>query len=97
MATADLFFCSVYRSSRKEGMYLYVPRGADLSELPEALSKVFGKPEHSMDLLFKPGLKLARTTMEEVRQSIDEQGFHLQMPPSDLDGDLFLKGKNPYA
>lgn len=89
--------CSVYRSRRKAGMYLYVPKGADLGALPEALVSVFGRPEHSMDLLLRPERPLARADVVEVMAALGEKGFYLQMPPGDEDGDLYLKGKNDRA
>lgn len=97
MSDQSRLFCSVFRSSRKEGMYLFVRRGQELGDLPEALMKVFGRPEHSMDLLLRDGIKLARADVAEVMEAIEEKGFYLQMPPGDEDSDLFLKGANPHA
>lgn len=97
MSDQARLFCSVFRSARKEGMYLFVRRGQDLGDLPEALMKVFGRPEHSMDLLLRDGIKLARADVAEVMEAIEEKGFYLQMPPGDEDADLFLKGTNPHA
>lgn len=71
----------IYRSKKKEGMYLYVPRGKDLAELPGALMTQFGRAEHSMVIVLTPEKKLARANVEKVLASIDEQGFYLQMPP----------------
>lgn len=97
MTEPDRLFCSVLRSSKKEGMYLFVERGGDFSALPEALRAAFGTPAHSMDLLLRPGIKLARAQVEEVMAAIREQGFYLQMPPAESDADLWLKGSNPHA
>ena len=74
-------FCSVYRSPRKEEMYLYVERGQDLEQLPAELRKVFGPPEHALDLVLTATRKLARANAAEVLEKIREQGFYLQMPP----------------
>lgn len=89
--------CSVYRSRRKAGMYLYVPKGASLDALPEALMAVFGRPEHSMDLLLRRERPLARADVGEVMAALADKGFYLQMPPGDEDDDLYLKGKNDRA
>lgn len=73
--------CDVFRSPKKEGMYLYVKKQEGLERVPEALLERFGKPVHAMTLLLTPEKKLARTTPEMVAQALDEQGFYLQMPP----------------
>ncbi|MDF1629668.1 MAG: YcgL domain-containing protein [Alcanivoracaceae bacterium] len=86
--------CSVFRSPKREGMYLYVRRDQDLRELPEALMKVFGIPAHSMDLLLSAEKKLARVEAAKVIAQIREQGFFLQMPPQDNEEPLPLARKN---
>ena len=76
---------TIYRSPKKEGMYLYVDKKEDLSRVPEALLKQFGVPELAMTLIITPEKKLARANSKEVLQAINEQGFYLQMPPSITD------------
>jgi len=73
--------CSIYRSPRKQGMYLYVPREKGVSEVPEALLAVFGKPEHAMDLVLTEQRKLAWENIQQVMHNLQTQGYHLQMPP----------------
>ena len=73
-------FVSVFRSTKKMDTYIYVRRGQDWQELPEALRSIFGQPAHAMDLLLTPDKKLARTTGEEVLNALEEKGFFLQMP-----------------
>ncbi|WP_150303793.1 YcgL domain-containing protein [Pseudomonas saliphila] len=72
---------SIYRSKRKPGMYLYVPKETDLAELPGHLSVVFGVPEHAMDLILTEERKLAREDVRKVMANLQTQGYHLQMPP----------------
>lgn len=72
---------SVLRSTRREGMYLYVERGAGMDRVPEALRALFGPPQPAMDLLLTPQRKLARASATEVLAAIREQGFYLQLPP----------------
>lgn len=72
---------SVFRSGKREEMYLYMPRDDDFDELPEALRQSFGKPLHVMDLLLRPSLRLARADVGRVMDDIREQGFYLQVPP----------------
>lgn len=73
--------CSIYRSKRKDGMYLYVPRKKDMSELPEPLMQFFGTPELAMDLVLTPERTLAREDITTVLRNLEAQGYHLQMPP----------------
>ncbi|WP_323750808.1 YcgL domain-containing protein [Marinobacter sp.] len=73
-------FVSVYRSTKKIDTYIYVRRGEDWQELPEALRSIFGQPAHAMDLLITPEKQLARTTGKEVLDALEEKGFFLQMP-----------------
>lgn len=73
--------CTIYRSPKKEGMYLYVDKNEDLERVPEALLNMFGKPQHAMTLLLKPERKLARVDRDDVILAIAEQGYFLQMPP----------------
>lgn len=80
-----MILCSIYRSSKKEGMYVYVDKNEGLERLPESLLKVFGKPQFAMTLLLKPEQKLARVDREDVIKGIREQGFFLQMPPKQED------------
>ncbi|MEZ5525087.1 MAG: YcgL domain-containing protein [Pseudomonadales bacterium] len=73
--------CTIYRSPKKEGMYLYVDKKEDLERVPESLLNVFGPPQFAMTLLLSPDRKLARADREEVVLAIAEQGYYLQMPP----------------
>lgn len=73
--------CEIYRSPKEEGMYLYVKKEEGLSKVPEELLKVFGKPQQAMVLLLTPGKKLAHASVEKVAESIETQGFYLQLPP----------------
>jgi uncharacterized protein YcgL (UPF0745 family) len=72
----------IYRSGKKEGLYLYVKSGLALDALPEALLKQFGKAEKSMTILITPDKKLALAEAEDVLHKLEEQDFYLQMPPS---------------
>lgn len=73
--------CTVYRSAKHEGMYLYVKKSEELSRVPEDLLKRFGKAEFAMTLLLEEGKKLARAELPKVMAAIEESGFYLQLPP----------------
>lgn len=72
----------IYRSKNKEGMYLYVRRGYNLDEIPDALRQQFGQAELAMALLLTPGKCLARADVQTVMECIEKQGFYLQLPPT---------------
>lgn len=84
MMGSERIFCSVFKSSRKEGMYVYVDRAVGCEELPDVLKAVFGEPRLVMDMVLTPTKKLARVHAREVLEKIAEQGFYLQMPPADV-------------
>ena len=75
-------FCQIFRSSRKEEMYLYVDKANGLKDVPEVLMKQFGEPQEVMTIFLGPDRKLARVNAAEVLAEIEAQGFFLQMPPT---------------
>ncbi len=77
--------CEVFRSPRREGMYLYVDKQQGIGDLPEALLRTFGTPQSVMTLVLTPERKLARADAAAVLGAIEEQGFYLQMPPTEFE------------
>ncbi len=73
--------CWIYRSSRKEEMDLYLAREDDFDQVPAALMKGFGTPSLVIELALHPGRPLAREDVNLVINSLQQQGFHLQLPP----------------
>ena len=73
--------CSIYRSTRKRDMYLYVLRADELKRVPESLLAAFGPPQLSFELVLTPERTLAREDINKVLENLDSQGYHLQMPP----------------
>jgi uncharacterized protein YcgL (UPF0745 family) len=80
--------CSVFRSKRKEYTYLYLQRGKAFDDLPAALQSAFGQPEFVIHLDLSPERELASEDVLEVMQNLRDNGFHLQLPPGDQQGDL---------
>jgi uncharacterized protein YcgL (UPF0745 family) len=80
--------CWIYRSSRKDEMYLYIANEDDFSCVPQALMAGFGRPLLVMDITLTEQRKLAREDVTLVMSNLRSQGFHLQMPPK-LDVDLY--------
>ncbi|MDE1195235.1 hypothetical protein BWR59_12595 [Pseudomonas sp. Bc-h] len=75
--------CSIYRSPRKNEMYLYVLKSDALERVPVELLSAFGKPQHAFDLVLTPERALAREDIHTVLANLEKQGYHLQMPPAE--------------
>lgn len=75
--------CSIYRSSKKNEMYLYVLKSDALARVPEPLLVAFGKATHVFDLVLSPERQLSREDINKVLENLDTQGYHLQMPPAE--------------
>ncbi|GKX54797.1 YcgL domain-containing protein [Leminorella grimontii] len=73
--------CAIYRSSKKEGTYLYIESLDDFSRVPEELMRTFGTPALAMTLDLAKREALAMADIERVKQALSEQGFYLQVPP----------------
>lgn len=88
--------CQIFRSPKEEGMYLYVKKEEGLAKVPEDLLRLFGKPQPAMVLLLTPEKKLARVSIDKVVESLESQGFYLQLPPRDqVDQEMVaLRAKN---
>lgn len=73
---------SVYKSPKKDEMYLYTLKGEQLTRVPKELKGVFGSPVHVLDMLLTPQRQLARVDSARVLQCLQAQGYYLQMPPA---------------
>ena len=73
--------CAVYKSSKKQETYLYVPGRDDFSKVPEALLKTFGTPVFLMIMPLKKDRKMARVDINKLRTELKTKGFYLQLPP----------------
>lgn len=75
--------CDIYRSPRKDEMYLYVQKQDGVSKVPENLRALFGAPVHVTTMLITPERKLARADVHKVMSALQKQGYYLQMPPAE--------------
>lgn len=75
----------IFRSSKQNGMYLYVDKSIGLKKIPEELMTRFGKGISAMTMLLTNESKLSRAKPENVIKGIREQGFYLQLPPAKED------------
>ena len=74
--------CFIYKSLKKDELYLYLDKKDDFSALPEALLQSFGKLSFVMELELSPQRKLAREDVEKVIAGLRNKGFFVQMPPT---------------
>jgi len=73
--------CFIYKSLKKDFLYLYVAKKDDFSKVPDALIRHFGKMKFVIDLELSPERKLAREDTGKVIESLKKQGFFVQLPP----------------
>lgn len=75
--------CYVYRSTRQQKMFLFLPRQGDFTEVPESLLALFGDAEFSFQFELTETRELVSADAAEVMRNIHENGFFLQLPPGD--------------
>ena len=77
--------CVVYKGSRKPDAYLYIQRKGDFSQVPESLLDLMGSLQLVISLDLTADSTLAQARAEEVLQQLRDQGFYLQLPPSNTE------------
>lgn len=77
--------CFVYRSNKKQGMFLYLKKKDDFECIPESLLKLLGDITFSFEFDLSKDRKLVKAEATEVIRIINENGFFLQMPPAKSD------------
>ncbi|SDI74532.1 YcgL domain-containing protein [Billgrantia gudaonensis] len=80
--TDDKLLCEIFKSARKDDMYLYVDKQRGLLDVPEVLLERFGKPVSVMTLILTAEKRLARAQAADVMAAIRDKGYYLQMPPA---------------
>jgi hypothetical protein len=72
----------IYKSTKKEELYLYITKKDDFSNVPQPLYNSMGKePVFVMELELSESKPLAREDVSVVIKNLASQGFHVQMPP----------------
>ncbi len=72
--------CYIYRSSIKEGLYVYLAEEDGIDKLPVPVRKQLGVPEFAMSLELSVERKLSQEDTATVLENLASQGFHIQMP-----------------
>jgi uncharacterized protein YcgL (UPF0745 family) len=83
--------CFIYKSLKKEHLYLYIDKKDDFSRVPEALFGSFGKMEFVMELELTPDRKLAQEDAVKVINSLTTKGFFVQLPPINIPAPLKIQ------
>lgn len=83
----ELLPCWIYKSSRKDEMYIYLIEEEGFDEIPDTLRQSFGEPIFVMELVLSEKRQLARADTVAVMHSLKDEGYYLQIPPK-LDPDL---------
>lgn len=73
--------CAIYKTKKRDGLYLYVKEQDEFSDVPDEVMKQFPEPEHVFDLMLSADRPLARENVITVMKGLATDGFHLQMPP----------------
>lgn len=73
--------CFIYKSLKKDELYLYLDKKDDFSAVPAELFQSFGKLQFVMELTLSSERTLAREDVNRVMSSLSNKGFFVQMPP----------------
>jgi len=79
-----MMLCFIYKSLKKDQLYLYLDKKDDFSALPDELFNSLGTLQFVMELQLSPERKLAREDAKKVMSSIENRGFFIQMPPVNM-------------
>ena len=74
--------CYIYKSAKKEGMYIYLPKRDVFTEIPEDLLNTMGKLSLALVLKLTPERKLQKEDAATVIENLASQGYHVQVPES---------------
>lgn len=74
--------CFIYKSLKKEYLYLYIAKKDDFSQVPETLFNSMGGIEFVMELELSAERRLAGEDAVKVINSLKEKGFFVQLPPT---------------
>jgi uncharacterized protein YcgL (UPF0745 family) len=77
--------CAIYKTVKRDGLYLYVKEQDEFSDVPDDVMNQFPQPEHVFDLELSTSRPLARADVLVVMKSLETEGFYLQMPPKNED------------
>jgi uncharacterized protein len=74
--------CVVYKSGKKMDTYLFVEKEGEFNRVPDSLLAILGNLELVMSVDLDAREKLAQADPQQVKDSLIEQGYFLQLPPT---------------
>jgi uncharacterized protein YcgL (UPF0745 family) len=74
--------CAIYKSNKKSDTYLFVEKEDKFDRVPPSLLDMLGDIELVMTLDLDKRDKLAQADLNDVKKSLAEQGYFLQLPPT---------------
>lgn len=81
MKSSSIMQCTVYKSSKKADLFLFVPSDTAPEQLDPTILVPFGNLQAVMTLDLSTDRRLARSDTATIRRHIQALGFHVQMPP----------------
>lgn len=75
--------CFVYASQRKPDTYLWLGRRDDFECIPESLALMLGDLSFVLEVELTGERKLPHEDAAQVIKHLEEQGWHLQLPPNE--------------
>ena len=72
----------VYKGTRREGTYLFVPARDPFARVPPALLEAMGRLELVVEVELHRERRLAQEDVKAVMRNLEDKGYHLQMPPA---------------
>ncbi|MGR8941457.1 MAG: YcgL domain-containing protein [Gammaproteobacteria bacterium] len=73
--------CYIYKSIKKQDIYIYLRNRDDFTCLPAPLLESLGRMEFVFCLEITPERKLANADPSRVIDNLSQHGFFLQLPP----------------
>ena len=73
--------CFIYKSLKKDELYVYLDTRDDFSKVPEVLINSFSPLQFVMELELTADRKLAREDTTKVLNALSTKGYFIQMPP----------------
>jgi len=73
--------CYIYKSFKKQDVYVYLKNQDDFTCLPESLLESLGRMEFVFCLEITQERKLANADPVKVISNLSRHGYYLQLPP----------------
>lgn len=77
--------CAIYKSSKKEGAYLYLRGREQFSPVPDELKRLLGKLSLALIVDLSKQQSLSNADIHIVKKDLISKGYFLQLPPPPLD------------